>query len=108
MLKKIPHCTNKVAYFQTHKSNEIILKYLTENHWKLRSKNKGMAVSRIYPWEGLLGGTYNFINDTKERLKKSLGQNLYFSHFLGLYTPDGDGPETALIVLYTLTVGMYC
>ena len=101
MLKKIPHCTNKVAYFQTHKSNEIILKYIDR-------KSLEILVKGFNPWGELLGGTYNFINDTKERLKKSLGQNLYFSHFLGLYTPDGDGPETALIVLYTLTVGMYC
>ena len=86
MLKKIPHCTNKVAYSKR-----------TYPMKSLRSKNKGMAVSRIYPWGGLLGGTYNIINNTKERLKKSLGQNLYFSHFVVLCTPDGDSLETTLI-----------
>ena len=62
-----------------------------------------MAVSRIYPWGELLDGTYTLISGTKGRLKNPLGQNLYFSHFLGLCTPDEDGPETALIVGMALT-----
>ena len=48
MLKKIPHCTNKVAYFQTHKSNEIILKYIDQKSLEIAVKEQGHCCLYYY------------------------------------------------------------
>ena len=49
MLKKIPHCTDKVAYFQTHKSNEIILKYIDRKSLEIAVKEQGHGCLQDLP-----------------------------------------------------------